>query len=115
MLFKFKFLFRKKKNRKIDMYDISDEDLSSIILKGAIIVDVRSPQEYEEGQMEGAILLREYDIKKKSRENFYYIGKVKEVLNPKEIVNYKGNSVVEYELLLKDEIEENLYNYLLEK
>ena len=68
MLFKFKFLFRKKKNRKIDMYDISDEDLSSIILKGAIIVDVRSPQEYEEGHMEGAILLPEYDIKKKARE-----------------------------------------------
>lgn len=68
MLFKFKFLFRKKKNRKIDMYDISDEDLSSIILKGAIIVDVRSPQEYKEGHMEGAILLPEYDIKKKARE-----------------------------------------------
>ena len=68
MLFKFKFLFRKKKNRKIDMYDISDEDLSSIILKGAIIVDVRSPQEYEEGHMEGVILLPEYDIKKKARE-----------------------------------------------
>lgn len=68
MLFKFKFLFRKKKNRKIDMYDISDEDLSSIILKGAIIVDVRSPQEYEEGHLEGAILLPEYDIKKKARE-----------------------------------------------
>ena len=68
MLFKFKFLFRKKKNRKIDMYDISDEDLSSIILKGAIIVDVRSPQEYQEGHMEGAILLPEYDIKKKARE-----------------------------------------------
>lgn len=68
MLFKFKFVFRKKKNRKIDMYDISDEDLSSIILKGAIIVDVRSPQEYEEGHMEGAILLPEYDIKKKARE-----------------------------------------------
>ena len=68
MLFKFKFLFRKKKNKKIVMYDISDEDLSSIILKGAIIVDVRSPQEYEEGHMEGAILLPEYDIKKKARE-----------------------------------------------
>ena len=68
MLFKFKFLFRKKKNRKIDTYDISDEDLSSIILKGAIIVDVRSPQEYEEGHLEGAILLPEYDIKKKARE-----------------------------------------------
>lgn len=52
-------------------------------------------------------------IKKKSGENFYYLGQVKEVQNPKEIINYKGNSVVEYELLLKDEIENTLYDYLL--
>lgn len=54
-------------------------------------------------------------IKKKSGENFYYLGQVKEVLNPKEIINYKGNQVVEYELLLKDEIENRLYEYLLGK
>ncbi|WP_294705057.1 DEAD/DEAH box helicase [uncultured Fusobacterium sp.] len=54
-------------------------------------------------------------IKKKSGENFYYLGQVKEVLNPKEIINYKGNSVVEYELKLKNEIENNLYEYLLMK
>ena len=52
-------------------------------------------------------------IKKKSGENFYYLGQIKEVQNPKEIINYKGNSVVEYELLLKDEIENTLYDYLL--
>ena len=52
-------------------------------------------------------------IKKKSGENFYYLGQVEEVQNPKEIINYKGNSVVEYELLLKDEIENTLYDYLL--
>ena len=68
-----------------------------------------------EGKIAENYYILETFIKKKSGENFYYIGKVKEVLNPKEIVNYKGNSVVEYELLLKDEIEENLYNYLLEK
>ena len=68
-----------------------------------------------EGKIAENYYILEAFIKKKSGENFYYIGKVKEVLNPKEIVNYKGNSVVEYELLLKDEIEENLYNYLLEK
>lgn len=68
-----------------------------------------------EGKIAENYYILEVFIKKKSGENFYYIGKVKEVLNPKEIVNYKGNSVVEYELLLKDEIEENLYNYLLEK
>ena len=68
MLFKFKFLFRKKKDRDIDIYDIDEKDLTSIISKGAVVVDVRSPQEYEEGHMEGAILLPEYDIKKKARE-----------------------------------------------
>ena len=68
-----------------------------------------------EGKIAENYYILEAFIKKKSGENFYYIGKVKEVLNPKEIVNYKRNSVVEYELLLKDEIEENLYNYLLEK
>lgn len=68
-----------------------------------------------EGKIAENYYILEVFIKKKSGENFYYIGKVKEVLNPKEIVNYKGNSVVEYELLLKDEIEENLYNYLLKK
>ena len=52
-------------------------------------------------------------IKKKSGENFYYLGQVKKVLNPKEIINYKGNSVVEYELKLKNEIENNLYEYLM--
>lgn len=68
MLFKFKFLFRKKKDRDIDIYDIDEKDLTSIISKGAVVVDVRSPQEYQEGHMEGAILLPEYDIKKKARE-----------------------------------------------
>ncbi len=66
MLSKFKFLFRKKKDRNIDKYDIDEKDLDSILKEGAILVDVRSPQEYEEGHMEGAILLPEYDIKKKA-------------------------------------------------
>ena len=67
MLFKFKFLFRKKKDRNMDMYDIDEKDLTSIISKGAVIVDVRSPQEYEEGHMEGAISIPEYEIKKKAK------------------------------------------------
>ena len=62
----FKFLFKKKKDRSINKYDIDEKELNSIISKGAVIVDVRSPQEYEEGHMEDAILLPEYDIKKKA-------------------------------------------------
>lgn len=62
----FEFLFKKKKkDRSIDIYDIDEKDLNVILSKGAILVDVRSPQEYNEGHMEGAILLPEYDLKKK--------------------------------------------------
>lgn len=64
----FKFLFKKKKDRSINKYDIDEKELNSILSKGAILVDVRSPQEYEEGHMENAILLPEYDIKKKANE-----------------------------------------------
>lgn len=52
-------------------------------------------------------------IKKKSGENFYYLGQVEKVLNPKEITNYKGNQVVEYELKLKSEIDSTLFEYLM--
>lgn len=66
-----------------------------------------------EGKIAENYYILEAFIKKKSGENFYYLGQVKEVLNPKEIINYKGNSVVEYELKLKNEIENNLYEYLM--
>lgn len=66
-----------------------------------------------EGKIAENYYILEAFIKKKSGENFYYLGQVKEVLNPKEIINYKGNSVVEYELKLKYEIEKSLYDYLL--
>ena len=66
MLSKIKSLFKRKKDRNIDEYDIDEKDLNRILSEGAILVDVRSPQEYEEGHMEGAILLPEYDIKKKA-------------------------------------------------
>ena len=64
----FKFLFKKKKDRSINKYDIDEKELNLILSKGAILVDVRSPQEYEEGHMEDAILLPEYDIKKKAKD-----------------------------------------------
>ena len=67
MLSKLKSLFKRKKDRNIDEYDIDEKELDSILSKGAILVDVRSPQEYEEGHMEGAILLPEYDIRKKAK------------------------------------------------
>ena len=66
----FKYLFSKKrKNRDIDKFDIEIEDVEKILKTSyGILVDVRSPKEYEEGHMEGAILIPEYEINKKVKE-----------------------------------------------
>ncbi len=66
MLSKIKFLFKKKKNRNLEPYNIEENELEKILSQGAILVDVRSPQEYKEGHLEGAISLPEYEIKKKA-------------------------------------------------
>ena len=44
--------------------DITKEDLEAYIKQGAIIIDVRSPQEYREGHVDGAISIPDYQIKK---------------------------------------------------
>jgi superfamily II DNA or RNA helicase len=66
-----------------------------------------------EGKIAENYYTLEVFIKKKLGENFYYLGQVERVVNPKEIINSYGKSVVEYELVLKNEIEENLFKYLI--
>ena len=44
--------------------DIEKEELESYIKQGATIIDVRSPQEYKEGHINGAISIPDYQIKK---------------------------------------------------
>ncbi len=44
--------------------DITEEELETYIKKGAVIIDVRSPQEYREGHINGAISIPDYQIKK---------------------------------------------------
>lgn len=44
--------------------DISKDDLLQYIKKGVTIVDVRSPQEYEELHLDGAICIPEYELKR---------------------------------------------------
>lgn len=44
--------------------DITKEDIDSYIKEGATIIDVRSPQEYREGHVDGAISIPDYQIKK---------------------------------------------------
>ena len=66
----FKYLFSKKrKNRDIDKFDIEIEEVEKILKTSyGVLVDVRSPKEYEEGHMKGAILIPEYEINKKAKE-----------------------------------------------
>ena len=66
----FKYLFSKKrKNRDIDKFDIEIEEVEKILKTSyGVLVDVRSPKEYEEGHMEGATLIPEYEINKKAKE-----------------------------------------------
>ena len=44
--------------------DIKKEDLEEYIKSGATIIDVRSPQEYREGHIDGAINIPVYNIRK---------------------------------------------------
>lgn len=45
-----------------DQSDIDIVDLKNLQNQGAIIIDVRSPQEYNEGHIENSILIPEYEI-----------------------------------------------------
>lgn len=63
-----KFLKRSLEKREFEeqnkKYDINISELKKLQNEGAIIVDVRSPQEYKEGHIDGAISIPEYEIKK---------------------------------------------------
>lgn len=48
--------------RTIQDGDINVEEMKSKILQGAILVDVRSKQEYQEGHIQGAINIPEFEI-----------------------------------------------------
>ena len=64
MINKIKSMIKNKWYRDIDEDDIQIEELKKFQKEGAIIIDVRSPQEYREGHIDGAISIPEYDIKK---------------------------------------------------
>ena len=44
--------------------EISLNELKDKVSKGAILIDVRSPQEYNEGHLPGAINIPEYEIRR---------------------------------------------------
>ena len=61
---KIKNMIKKKWNRDAEEKNIGLEELKQLQNEGAIIIDVRSPQEYREGHIDGAISIPEYKIKK---------------------------------------------------
>ena len=58
-----KHLKRISKNDEINL-----KELYELEKKGALVIDVRSPQEYNESHIDGAISIPEYEIEKKANE-----------------------------------------------
>lgn len=54
-------------NRCMEPNDITMEQLINLQAQGATLVDIRSPQEYNEGHLDGAIVLPEYEIYKEAK------------------------------------------------
>lgn len=55
-------MFWKKMSRCIQEWNINSEELNRKFQNGAILLDVRSIQEYNEGHLFGAIHLADYEI-----------------------------------------------------
>ena len=70
MFGKLRKIFDKKLKRSLNKKDINKNELKRMLQDGAILVDVRSPQEYREGHLEGAILIPEYEITSKHSKIF---------------------------------------------
>lgn len=61
MLHKLKYVLNR--NRDCGKFEINQQQLEKMIQNGAILLDVRSPQEFAEGHLEKATLLPEYEMK----------------------------------------------------
>ena len=70
MLNKLKYIMKKRLTRSMDKYDIDEKELYNMQKQGAKIIDVRSPQEYKENHIDGAISIPEYEIKSKIKNIF---------------------------------------------
>lgn len=53
--------------RCMDLSDINIEQMETLIKQGTIVIDVRSPQEFAEGHIPGAICIPEYNIQREIR------------------------------------------------
>ena len=45
------YALKRKNNRAMDKNDITIEQLNNMLINGAVLIDVRSPQEYNEGHI----------------------------------------------------------------
>ena len=68
MLNKLRYIINRKLNRSMEKNDIDKRELEKMISKRAILIDVRSPQEYKEGHLEGAMLIPEYELVSRCRQ-----------------------------------------------
>ena len=55
---------KKHLTRKLAENDITMQEIEELRKKGITIIDVRSTQEFQEGHIDGAISIPEYEIKK---------------------------------------------------
>lgn len=67
MIDKIRCLLKNRFVRSIDKNDINMEQLKRKVKDGAILLDIRSPQEYKEGHLEGSVLIPEYELKLKAK------------------------------------------------
>ena len=58
---------RKKCYRSFQNGDITMEELKNKVVQGAILLDVRSKQEYNEGHLQGAINIPEFELANRVR------------------------------------------------
>lgn len=70
----------KNNYREIQEGDILFSELKAKYNSGAILLDVRSPQEYSEGHLEGAILIPDYEFN----------------IRKNEIQQYKDDTIIVY-------------------
>ena len=56
---------RRRCCRNLQNGDITLEELKNIVAQGAILIDVRSNQEYREGHLQGAINIPDFEITNK--------------------------------------------------
>lgn len=67
MFRKFKYIIEKNFDLKRsfdNQKDIKKDDIDKYIKQGAIIIDVRSLQEYKEGHIDGSICIPDYQMKR---------------------------------------------------